>query len=315
MNGPPPLPQWLSQMFPGEFYPMKSVRIAEVLISPANAKCILENHNNHNRPLSQFRSGQLVEQIVCGEYCVTGQTIGFDCDGELLDGQTRLNACVLSGKPIPAILSFGPPRKAFSYIDQGSKRSLSDIFAMRGLKNARALASAVSLIAGFYISGRPLQITAVNSHAPWSKERLAGFLEMYPSIQDSVAFAVGDAKNDLLGKMGSIALIAASHFIFATGGPDKVAQFFDPLLTNVFPADPAYNSIRLLNKIYGKDGGAKKHLKDRLQHETLLVRVWNDFFTGNGERKILQFNDQHEFPKVAGWSYVDDLPVFPTPKR
>lgn len=68
-------------------------------ISPKKARKYLKR-NHRNRDLDPKKVESLSEIISSGRWKVINHPIGFDQDGNLIDGQHRLNAVVLSETPI-----------------------------------------------------------------------------------------------------------------------------------------------------------------------------------------------------------------------
>ena len=79
-----------------------------------------------------------------GRWTFAGDPIRFDTDGNLQDGQHRLTA--LSELPdvtIPMLVVRGLPTAAQGVMDQGSRRTPGDQLALKGVKDANAVAAAV----------------------------------------------------------------------------------------------------------------------------------------------------------------------------
>lgn len=96
------------------------------LITPEWAGEQLKAFNTGNRRMRRWWSEALAQSIKRGEWILTHQGIAFTEDGRLLDGQHRLFAVVLSGVPVEMFVFSNVPNNAFSVIDIGQKRSISD---------------------------------------------------------------------------------------------------------------------------------------------------------------------------------------------
>jgi len=95
-------------------------------ITPTIAKYMLEK-NIANRPIRWSHVEKIAKEMLDGEWQVTHQGIAFNESGFLIDGQHRLNAVILSGKPVTMAVTRDCEARAFDVIDRGVKRSLSDI--------------------------------------------------------------------------------------------------------------------------------------------------------------------------------------------
>ena len=96
------------------------------LITPAVAQEILDSSNASNRRMRGWWATALAAAIKRNEWILTHQGIAFDKDGNLIDGQHRLKAVVLSGVAVKMFVFAGLDPKAFMAIDVGVKRSTSD---------------------------------------------------------------------------------------------------------------------------------------------------------------------------------------------
>lgn len=121
------------------------MQIAKETITVKKAMDYIKRNIN-NRPLSRQWVEELSEIIKAGEFKLNGDAIRFNSNGDLIDGQHRLHACILAGMPIETYVVRGLEHAAFDTIDQGKKRSSGDILARQGEKNCRMLAAAVKAV-------------------------------------------------------------------------------------------------------------------------------------------------------------------------
>lgn len=100
-------------------------------ITPELAKAWLEK-NTINRPLRPSVVENYMNAFTRGEYRLTHQGIAFSKTGELLDGQHRLSA-IAQMPPrfsLEMLVTTDLPADAFKGIDQGLKRSHSDVLGI-----------------------------------------------------------------------------------------------------------------------------------------------------------------------------------------
>lgn len=131
---------------------MKSYRTT---VSPKQAAEWLKT-NTRNRPITQRRVVDYAEQMKAGKWKLTGESIKFDATRKLIDGQTRLTACVMANTPFETYVCEGLEPDAFNYIDQGLTRSLSHAFGRDRKKNCNILAAAVRML-WLLENGEPIQ--------------------------------------------------------------------------------------------------------------------------------------------------------------
>lgn len=102
--------------------------------------------NRSNRPISRGIVAGYVEAMRAGDWLLNGESIKFDWDGRLVDGQHRLAAIVAAKRAI----AFGVIRdldpEVFKTLDIGKKRTAADVLAIRHVYNPNAVAIACRLL-------------------------------------------------------------------------------------------------------------------------------------------------------------------------
>lgn len=105
----------------------------------------LESHNTHNRNRSDELSQDHAATMREKSWITNGDTIRFDVDMVMLDGQHKIEAIILSNEPQWYPIVCGLPKEAMETIDTGKKRTAADALHLRGFKNASTLAAATRL--------------------------------------------------------------------------------------------------------------------------------------------------------------------------
>lgn len=95
------------------------------IIKPEDAKRILDEMPAQ-RSLNRDTVILYAESMKNNEWLLNGETIIFDEEGKLMDGQHRLSACVESGVPLHTMVMRGVPRRFMPTLDIGRTRSLKD---------------------------------------------------------------------------------------------------------------------------------------------------------------------------------------------
>jgi hypothetical protein len=124
------------------------IRTVWMDISPELAKQWLEN-NFCNRPVSKDVIVAFARDMMLDEWFATHQGVAFNDKDELIDGQQRLHAIIMSGKTVRMMVTFGLPSKiagkevtTMDCVDRGRTRSVADQLTIQhGLKNASITAS------------------------------------------------------------------------------------------------------------------------------------------------------------------------------
>ncbi|MGW4126250.1 hypothetical protein [Nocardia sp. NPDC004711] len=102
-------------------------------VDSAQARRWLERNPN-NRPIRQARVQQYYDDMVSGRWRFNGEAIKFGPDGELLDGQHRLQAIArTTGMRFPMLIVRGLSPDTQVTMDQGAKRTPSDQLTITGI--------------------------------------------------------------------------------------------------------------------------------------------------------------------------------------
>lgn len=110
-------------------------------ITPDLADYILQKNMN-NRSISNPSVKKMAGDIKNGDWQENGQSIIIDTEGNLNDGQHRLNAVMLAGKSIKTLVCFGVDRDTRLTVDVGKKRSVSDYLTMNsGIKYSKTVST------------------------------------------------------------------------------------------------------------------------------------------------------------------------------
>lgn len=117
-------------------------------ITPEEAAALLER-NTANRPLKGNHIKDMARDIRAGQWKFNGDTIRFAVNGELIDGQHRLKACVAADRPIRTMVVTGINDDARETIDRGVRRTIGDQLSLNQTPNAKRVASTLRELVGF----------------------------------------------------------------------------------------------------------------------------------------------------------------------
>lgn len=122
-----------------------------ILVTPELAKEML-NHNTHNRKIRKNRVDALVNEMKSGRFYENGESIVFDENGTLRDGQHRLMAVVESGKSYHFNVVYGVPTENANLYDVGVKRTAMDSIELSDDENIKDLSSPrITGVANFFL--------------------------------------------------------------------------------------------------------------------------------------------------------------------
>ena len=112
-----------------------------VTVTPEQASQLYKRNVKNNRQLKRKKE-TYARDMRNGLWLVgTGETIKFNTNGELCDGQNRLMAAILAGVPVTFDIKTMVPDDAFKVIDSGVQRNDGDALTFAGVPNATASAA------------------------------------------------------------------------------------------------------------------------------------------------------------------------------
>lgn len=263
-----------------------------------------------NRPLSQGKAIEYAIVMEEGQWKVNGETVKFDDQGRLIDGQHRLQACMLADKSFKTYVAYGiSDEDAFATIDVGKTRSHGDIFGIAGYPSSNIASGAALLVyqyknglismsgdasrrmkkgsAKFLAKLDKLPVKAVHV----TKEQLLSFAEPFKDrLIGAVRFA--DAhKSKFLTKN----IIAGCYLLFSEKSDVDAKAFFVDLAEGVglSSSDPVY---RLRERLISNHASMHKLKRGALL--MLLFKAWNKRRAGEKLKMAIKLVEGEEFPKL-----------------
>lgn len=263
-----------------------------------------------NRPLSDGKAVEYAIAIEEGRWSVNGETIKFDSEGRLFDGQHRLQACILAGKIFKSYVAYGiVDENAFATVDVGKTRSHGDIFGIAGYPSSNIASGAALLIyqfknnllsmsgdasrrmkrgsAKFLAKLDKLPVKAVHV----TKEELLSYAEPFKDrLIGAVRFA-DTCKVKFLSKN----LVAGCYLLFSEKSDPEAKAFFIDLAEGVglSSSDPVY---RLRERLIGNQASMNKMKRGAVL--MLLFKAWNKRRAGEKLKMAIKLVEGEEYPKL-----------------
>jgi hypothetical protein len=155
--------------------------VATETVTPATAKYWLTPEiNANNRRLKVAIVRKYVRDMEANNWMFNGDTIKFDRNGKLLDGQHRLHAVVVLHRPVEFLIVRGLDPAAYTAIDTGARRTVGDMLQHIGSKQSAA-AAAASKVMFWYEAGQP------DFNATYSTAQLIDAYVRHPGLEEHVA--------------------------------------------------------------------------------------------------------------------------------
>ena len=195
-------------------------------ISPTEAALWLDTKNSNNRPVSQSTVERYIQEIRQGNWKCNGQPVIFNKSGQLANGQHRLKAIVAANKSIETLIVWGIDDDAFDTIDDGSKRSLGDVFAIKGEGHPNLLSSGVRFL-WVYATGQ-IATRDLRKGKIATKKLLEETLNKHPGLRQSTKF-YSLLKSRPGGLLIPAGMAIGLHYLFALVDEKKADEFFNVL--------------------------------------------------------------------------------------
>lgn len=254
----------------------------EVVTPQVAAEWLL--HNNSNRRLDERRVKVYEKVIREGLWKVNGDAIRFDSEGNLVDGQHRLQAIVKSGCPVETFVTRGLDKEVFPTIDNGKSRTSADVFYINGVKNATIITGILKtyeeLKKGHRDTKSSITITNIEAQKMYFKD--AEFYDMVITETNTLRKGNSFLPASTIGGNACYLIKERSY------PEDMVFSFFRQLCGKQMIKD---NGIYLLRERLMKERlhGVKT---TRYVQQILLIKVWNAYVKGKPLKKLVYDDDK-----------------------
>jgi hypothetical protein len=263
-------------------------------ITPKKAEEYLKS-NTRNRRVREKTVDFYAEQMKNGEWMLNGESIIFDEEGTLLNGQHRLLACIRSGVNFQTFVVRGAPADSFRNIDQGAIRTAGDIVGMEDFKYANRKAAAAKLL----MCLEELE----KSKGQIERPRL-GTKRSHGAILDAVIDhdellqegCLWMTRDDAKAYCRPGATFVGVYAYLAKKNRTRADEFFQLLVSgeNITRHHPV-NRLRALLVSSLSDPNKKRK---KVWIIAVILKAWNAFMRDQ-EVKNLKFSESERWPRVA----------------
>lgn len=265
-------------------------------VTPSLACQWLEEKNKKNRRRNQNHVNALAKNMKDGTWRFNGDTICFDVNDVLIDGQHRLSAIIESGISQKMIVVKGLDPDTIKTKDMEVKpRNLADLLRMDGITQANQKAAIVTRYL-VLSAGRTAIYNGNNGGIAGNSIKVASTMDgkynvyyRYQSLFDECclyACALADRMRTLTA--GELGGLYAYLFIDLNHSEDEIRGFFDRLYYN----NNDVNVINLLRDKLIKDLGATNRMSGTTK-QCLVAKTWNYYIKGK-DVKVLSYNRINE---------------------
>jgi hypothetical protein len=242
---------------------LPGVEITLELIDPATAELYLSKLPTSQSKIKQrSQSPKTIDRytgdMASSQWLFIADVIRFNVDGELIDGQHRLQAIVHSGCSEFQLVARGIEREAFAVFDTGRARSFADALRSMGIGNTALVSSLTGRVfhwrrGNYGVANVPRVPNALYLGVPASPGKL---LETFQELRDELQHAARRAtslRQQFAPKTAAPSVLAFAYVLFSRLDAERCELFFHELQYGPAQNFPEYPMRVLRERL-------KKHL-------------------------------------------------------
>jgi hypothetical protein len=250
-------------------------------VSPKLANHLLNNHYRQNRKVKKKVVEKYARDMKSGQWLFTGESIGIDIEGKILDGQHRLMAIRQADINMELPFAFGLPVKAMRAMDSGSSRSYSDYLTItQSKKLSNALATAIRYMTIWDLGPKDFSSNLKRAMG-FSPAELDDCFARHRDIEKFVSDPIFD--KGWVKKNRSI--FGFVYYLLHRNCPEESKAFFEGLATgaNLSSSSPI---LLLRERLTAVKNGRLEPIRTDLKFY-LLSKAWNNFLEGKEIRNLV----------------------------
>lgn len=247
-----------------------------VLLQPDEAQRLLAR-KFQNRRVVKAHLTYLAEKMKRDEWRLNAECVSFSPSGDLLNGQNRLDACVIANVPIPVTLAFNVDPSTVVTMDTGKIRSLGEVLGAMGrradMSGGLQFFYEVRLEQTYAESGTP----APTGRVKVSMEQYLDLLAAEPDFEGATHAARSITRS--VAGLSTPAVHAAYH-LTTLEDPANAASFWDGIATG---AGLATTDVRYQFRKWHQDKMALTDPSKRPSkghYFVALMRAWGLYLGG-----------------------------------
>ena len=268
--------------------PNSNIKMRIVIVTPDLAQELL-TRNTRNRKITRSNVVAIKLNLEQGRWQLNGESIKVASNGDILDGQHRLLACVETGIPFETVLMEGFDPETQITMDTGKSRGLADMLQLQGETNCTGLAAAVAVVMRADRWGvRAATISGAGSGSQGYPLTIAEQLDFFNENRWLIDLERRGAQLRAVGLPARVC--ALLDYVFGSLDRDDADYFFDRLLDgqNLSEGSPILTLRNWLNANRGGDAKRRANQATTLLATAMTIKAWNKYRDGE-ELRQLQF--------------------------
>ena len=245
-----------------------------------------------NRKVLNSRVQQYAMDMYKGNWKDNGETIKFDDENHLRDGQNRLWAVVEANTPVTFEVLWGISPDSQKYIDIGASRKPADSLFMEGVSYSAKLSTPLSLLTQYDNGTR---ITLKGNTGRLNTFEVVDALGVYPDIEDSAKYIFNTT---VLQKLMTGSHLVFCHYLFNRVDPVGCATFWERVDQgiNLSKSDPIF---LLREKFISNKTAAPANRTEAVTMIAIVIKAWNFFRRGRNTSRLVYNPNKETFPHAV----------------
>lgn len=255
--------------------PYGGVTVATETITPQMARDMLER-NKMNRTIRDKWVRELASLMQAGEFILNGESLSIDSDGQILDGQHRLTACVRANTAFETVVARGLPPAVRPTVNAGVKRSFTDDLTMNGVTQAAHRHALLRKIMCWEDKGGFAQFNKTS----YPRLRMTA---AYPSYAGAITECLQSAQRyERCALSKGVSPFMYWLLVMRTGSDAAVVRKYLSILSTGSQADQDTVLIRFRSLLddWSYSGGRGRREGGAPNETYFAVRAWNAWITG-----------------------------------
>lgn len=278
----------------GPLFPSASFQV----VTPEIAQKWLEVHNYGNRAISERVVEKYARAMASGQWVQDGNSIAFDINGHLVNGQHRLSAIVASGVSVSLLIVRGVPVESFATTDTGAPRTGANVVTIAGKLNANLLTATTRMLLS--LRDRAFFRQSFPSYSPME---LLHAINAVPQIEHFVQLVPG--RFNALRKLLPQTTIAVSLLITFELNPAMAETFWNAFATGIGLNDGS--PVAALRARCIADSTKTKIKTYRYFWLSLVFSAWRAYTRGESLSRLHVMNPEAAFKDSGGYAVIDNL--------
>ena len=274
---------------------LANVEVTFELITPARAVEMLEGSNFDNRSLRKRVVEQYAGDMQDRRWKLTPEPIAFYENGDLFQGQHRLNAVIRAESPawFMVVRRWPINMPVFDVLDSGAKRTVSDVLGIENTPNPGWVASVARHLRVWEMSTASESRWVTVAPAVTRMEILETVQRHSPEITSALDVATRVDQSRLMTAFNRTQIALAIIILSRTVEMAAVTMFFDDIIEGKLPpGDPRwlllrYSPVRLSSGMHQSERAV-----------SILIKCWNAYVVVR-EVKLLVRRSNEAFPSVS----------------